>query len=100
MLGSIPFDLSDEIADDDLETGFLRDLAGHGGRVVLTRFDPAARQRPQPAAGLVGPLDEQQTVLVVVHQGSDTVDPVTLHVDNSKERGAVRIASVPRLVQN
>ena len=54
----------------DGEACFLAHFPDQRFGVGLTRFDPAARQRPQPGAGLVTAFDEQQAPFVVPDHGA------------------------------
>lgn len=56
----------------DGEACFLAHFPDQRLSAGLTRFDPPARQRPQPGAGLVAALDEQQPTLIVPDHGANT----------------------------
>src|SRR5690349_9482958 len=67
---------ADQCVRRDLQPGLLEHLADEGCCVVLARLHASSWHRPQAAARLVGPLDQEQPSGAVVGQATHAGDRV------------------------
>src|ERR1700756_5540228 len=72
---------ADEPAHLDRQARLLDHLPDHGLGIGLTRLDPAARDGPEPGAGLVPALDHQQPAPAVRHDRAHARDHGGRHAD-------------------
>jgi hypothetical protein len=83
----------------DGEACFLAHFPDQRLSAGLTRFDPAARQRPQPGAGVVTAFDQQQPAFIVPDHGADARDHRArhaLHYRGARHGPASVVAFSPR----